>query len=1300
MIFLTAAELAEVVRLINDHHAALAVSMFGPAAGLDAAEVARLTAAGLVQPGAADFIAGAYELGQVAALLRPGEAGPGSAAEAQEAAMALAARPPLARLEQAALDAARAHAAQLIVGLGNRVAADFAAEAIEADARLRARLREELRAEVAEGVERRRTAREVASAMGHRTEDWARDFDRIAQTELVSARNEGAAAEARRRGGKFVARQPAPDACPWCRRFYLDHRGTPRIFELAELERNGLTNHGRKREAWLPVVGATHPHCQCSFVAIPEGWVFDDLGLLAPKEIAEKSGCPHPGLAKAGTSEGARRGWEHRHRGSLRTTMLGLVQALIAKHPGETDEQIARRARKLLEHGLASLSGTFRGADWGATAKATRAAGIADALLKAIPVGSPQAKNRLEHQFVGTVRWRGLTIDVENRKGSTRRGVDADGHRWATKMRYDYGEIRRVRHAGRTAGQGGALPAPRGADDEKVDVYLGPDERSDRVFVVHQSDPATGRYDEDKVMLAFSSAAAARRAYLRQYDRPGFFGGMDELSIGEFRAFLLDRRNLGKKIRGKQCHGKPREPKPPSVRKASPASYDPPRSGVDGGGAHGDHERGSGGSKSGEVPGDARGVHAPGVRPGVGDPGVPAWVAGRGGRRPGLVALDGRAGRPVSRPPRGAPDAPQHRRVPEGDGGVGGGGRPDSPGGHGGGPPGGLQGWGRGGTRPGPLNRNGGAQDAPGRAIAHATVPDPYQTQEDRSWAKGGAGNGTPGASRDPRPGFGAAIDDEDEEPPGGEDRRTASRRPARATGENPLQRQIRQAAHLSRGFSKADPDEASQFTNPAGYWREQSDAAFARAARLSRLAKTQGEPPAPTRLRSMAFPEPRMVGPASAGLTAGSLTGGGTPALRGLPIQDRRPARDEECKRALRTNQPGYVPQGPAPKDITPSGPSGRLDRDELARTTLQDQRARAAHPQPARYPGTIAEIAAITGISASTAKHRNYLGAADLHALRGEPAPEPGNPSEPARRARRRRKSRHSEQSDHAAVSPTSPHHPSAHDGRRRALAPKAPTYPAAPAEDPSRHPAGSSTVAKADPAAVSPSPTSKDPARPQPSAENRSDKTVGLITIFGANEHQHSAASNSVDALHHADHSVAAAVTSIEFVEATRNNGKSNDHAEQQTIPNAANETSTTPRPTAPPNPSTGRPWAAPGGRPPRDRARARLPAGAFAHTRGGRIRLRADLAPEAIPAVLRHEFGHAALQVVSRKLGRRTPEWLAGLYRLAAREGWVTEYASRNAAENAASLAEAHLFDRGRLVGALPRQAAAIAAALAR
>ena len=130
------------------------------------------------------------------------------------------------------------------------------------------------------------------------------------------------------------------------------------------------------------------------------------------------------------------------------------------------------------------------------------------------------------HKLQGRTKLYGMDISIENKKGSYRSGVDKDGHKWKVLMHYDYGYIR------------GTV----GVDKDHLDTYVGPDKKANKVYVVHQNDPVTHKYDEDKCMLCFSSAADAKAAYMKQYDRPGFYGSMTTMTIEQFKSFIFSHK--------------------------------------------------------------------------------------------------------------------------------------------------------------------------------------------------------------------------------------------------------------------------------------------------------------------------------------------------------------------------------------------------------------------------------------------------------------------------------------------------------------------------------------------------------------------------------------------------------------------------------------------------------------------------------------------------------------------------------------------------------------------------------------
>jgi hypothetical protein len=143
-----------------------------------------------------------------------------------------------------------------------------------------------LTADFFDGQFRSTVARQV-SDIGYLTEDWSRDLERIVQTENTFAIHHAQAEayeeqerELARETGEarpvLVFRLPRGDACRYCIELYLDG-GVPRIFKLQHLVGNG-TNIGKRRAAWQPIEGPTHPFCGCSLhrvpsiLSMPPGW--------------------------------------------------------------------------------------------------------------------------------------------------------------------------------------------------------------------------------------------------------------------------------------------------------------------------------------------------------------------------------------------------------------------------------------------------------------------------------------------------------------------------------------------------------------------------------------------------------------------------------------------------------------------------------------------------------------------------------------------------------------------------------------------------------------------------------------------------------------------------------------------------------------------------------------------------------------------------------------------------------------------------------------------------------------------
>jgi N12 class adenine-specific DNA methylase/predicted O-methyltransferase YrrM len=116
----------------------------------------------------------------------------------------------------------------------------------------------------------------------------------------------------------------------------------------------------------------------------------------------------------------------------------------------------------------------------------------------------------------GHLTLHGLDISIENPAGSKRRPE------WPT-LKSHYGYIR----------------GSEGADGDHVDTFIGANPASEKVFVVDQVNPETGKFDEHKVMLGFDNLEAAREGYAENYTK-GWkgLGAITETDVDSFKTWL------------------------------------------------------------------------------------------------------------------------------------------------------------------------------------------------------------------------------------------------------------------------------------------------------------------------------------------------------------------------------------------------------------------------------------------------------------------------------------------------------------------------------------------------------------------------------------------------------------------------------------------------------------------------------------------------------------------------------------------------------------------------------------------
>lgn len=126
----------------------------------------------------------------------------------------------------------------------------------------------------------------------------------------------------------------------------------------------------------------------------------------------------------------------------------------------------------------------------------------------------------------GHIKFGGYDYTIENPKGSTRSGKDADGKEWKVTMHDTYGYIR-----GKFSKDGDHLDM---FINDKADL----DNWNGDVFVVDQVNP-DGSFDEHKVMYGYDSMDDAKKAYLANYsDGWQGLGNITGVSKDEFDKWL------------------------------------------------------------------------------------------------------------------------------------------------------------------------------------------------------------------------------------------------------------------------------------------------------------------------------------------------------------------------------------------------------------------------------------------------------------------------------------------------------------------------------------------------------------------------------------------------------------------------------------------------------------------------------------------------------------------------------------------------------------------------------------------
>jgi hypothetical protein len=124
----------------------------------------------------------------------------------------------------------------------------------------------------------------------------------------------------------------------------------------------------------------------------------------------------------------------------------------------------------------------------------------------------------------------GMVIAIENPRGSIRKGTNLQTGDWSAKMSNHYGFIKGI----------------KGADGDELDAFVGPNLKSDKVFVINQNDPMTDEFDEHKSMIGFDTIEEAKQAYMDSFSKGWTgMGDVHEMSLDQFRNWIEANREKG-----------------------------------------------------------------------------------------------------------------------------------------------------------------------------------------------------------------------------------------------------------------------------------------------------------------------------------------------------------------------------------------------------------------------------------------------------------------------------------------------------------------------------------------------------------------------------------------------------------------------------------------------------------------------------------------------------------------------------------------------------------------------------------
>jgi hypothetical protein len=269
---LTKEQFERVMEAIKKRFASFTYQALGSRA-LTEDEIKTLVRAGILKPSVRHMVADPYIFGKITAVM------PLISRErlTESDILRVVQKTPMTEVERSAVAYATDHAGTYIKGIRDMVLKD--AEA--ASSRARTTALRAVQEATTQAIAKRKTIREFKTSLFDMFDERNRDWQRVAHTEMNDAIQHGIYNEIRRTSSdghnQLVFKRPAPDACPHCKRVYLNSDGSPRIFRMEDL---ADSNVGKKAANWEPTIGSVHPWCRCQLCVLPDGYDFKKMKVV------------------------------------------------------------------------------------------------------------------------------------------------------------------------------------------------------------------------------------------------------------------------------------------------------------------------------------------------------------------------------------------------------------------------------------------------------------------------------------------------------------------------------------------------------------------------------------------------------------------------------------------------------------------------------------------------------------------------------------------------------------------------------------------------------------------------------------------------------------------------------------------------------------------------------------------------------------------------------------------------------------------------------------------------------------